>query len=81
LIRHDALLRVGGFNEAYRIADDTDWFLRARRSNLKCVVLDDVLVRKRIHAANISADTGTNSKELFKILRAAVHEKRTSGCG
>lgn len=46
--------RVGPFDEALRIGEDTDWLLRAERLGVVREILSDVLVFRRMHQNNLS---------------------------
>jgi glycosyltransferase involved in cell wall biosynthesis len=67
---------LGGLDESLRQGDDTEWFIRAKDRGLTSRVLPDVLLHRRIHGANTSADTERAMQELFGVLR-----RRHSGRG
>jgi len=54
MARPAAFARIGGFDTGFGLAEDTDWFARARDAGLKMAVLPEVLLRKRVHARNAS---------------------------
>jgi glycosyltransferase involved in cell wall biosynthesis len=77
VVRKSVFDRIGGFDPAYRVGDDTDWFARAVDSGIKMGILDDVLVRRRIHGANISYESpSVRLFTLAKILKASMDRKR-----
>ncbi len=53
LMRKDAVLNVGGYNEAYPYAEDYDLFLRLAEHG-KLANLPEVLVRRRLHPHSIT---------------------------
>ncbi len=57
--------RVGLFDPALRVGEDTDWMLRARAAGVRIARIDRVLLRRRIHGANLSYRT--------EEMRAAAH--------
>jgi glycosyltransferase involved in cell wall biosynthesis len=57
--------RVGLFDPALRVGEDTDWMLRARAAGVRIARIDRVLLRRRIHGANLSYRTAE--------MRAAAH--------
>ena len=70
LVRRDAFDRVGRLDAALRHRDTHDWLSRARAAGLQFEQLDEVLVRRRLHANNLSRSRGAeDAEELFAILR------------
>ncbi|MEJ7784962.1 MAG: glycosyltransferase family A protein [Solirubrobacteraceae bacterium] len=55
LMRAHVFERVGYFDESHQFANALDWFVRASEAGVQTARLPDVLVRRRIHAANVSA--------------------------
>ena len=51
-VRTEAFRRVGGFREDVTFGDFVDWYARAQDAGLRSHVVDDVVLRRRIHAAN-----------------------------
>lgn len=52
LIRASAFRRVGRFDERWVAGEFIDWFARAEDVGLRTVMLDAVVLRRRIHAGN-----------------------------
>ena len=79
LVRREAFSRIGMFDPSFAVAEDTDWFARARDAGLPTVVLPETLVRKRVHDTNASiSDRGINEL-LLKALRQSIERKRSAG--
>lgn len=77
--RRAAFARVGPFDSTLAQADDTDWYARAQDLGVEAAVLPDCLVRKRLHATNITygpAHVGRARRELLEVARRAVERKR-----
>jgi len=55
MLRREVLARVGPFDPEKVPIDDSDWLLRALDSGERYLHLDEALVRRRIHDANLSA--------------------------
>jgi glycosyltransferase involved in cell wall biosynthesis len=77
LIRREAFDVVGGFTESRPGTDDLDWFLRARRRDVGIAILDEVLVRRRIHGDNASYDVEMLRRGLLASLHALTHDDPT----
>jgi len=70
--------RIGAFDTMYRWSDDTDWFLRAREASIPMAILDEVLLLRRVHQANASADP-RSARELVQAVHASLLRRRTAG--
>jgi glycosyltransferase involved in cell wall biosynthesis len=79
LIRRSAFGAVGPFRTDYTIANDIEWFARAKDLPLRLATLPEVLVRKRVHSRNLSYTAARDlSRELLDLLRESV--ARSRGC-
>jgi GT2 family glycosyltransferase len=47
--------RIGNFDPAFTLGDESDWFVRLMESGIRLGVLSDVLLSRRIHAKSMSA--------------------------
>jgi len=74
--RRDLFDRVGVFDTAFAIAADVDWFARVKDRGEAVVVVDEVLLHKRVHKANLSSNAAVNSRELLTALRSSVKRQR-----
>jgi len=75
LVRRKAFDRVGRFNPDFLIGCDSEWFARGLRAGLKLAVPEDVVLYKRVHASNLSADSAEYSKELLAIVRESLKQR------
>jgi len=75
LARREALAAVGGFDTRFRSLSDVDWLVRARRAGIEGLLLDDIVLRYRVHEANQSHDRELFRRELFRALRRPVEER------
>lgn len=73
--RREVFSTVGIFDTAYSSSSDSDWFFRAKDAGVPMAALADVLLEKRIHAANQSGDTGL-SLDLLRQVRASLKRKQ-----
>ena len=76
LVRRSVFEQVGEFNAAYRIGEDTDWFARAKDAEIRMVILPEVLLQRRIHAANLSHQRATGDALILRALRASLERQR-----
>jgi glycosyltransferase involved in cell wall biosynthesis len=67
---------VGLFDASYRMASDTDWFLRAADVGVAMAVLPETLLHRRIHDGNDSHQADEAVGELLEALRARTARRR-----
>ncbi|MBU2101962.1 MAG: glycosyltransferase [Candidatus Omnitrophota bacterium] len=76
LVRKTVFDIVGKFNTQYAVAEDVDWFARAKDKHIDIAVIPHVLLAKRIHDRNASLHCVENSKYLLTILRQSIERGR-----
>lgn len=79
LARRQVFDIVGPFAANWTIASDIDWFAKLKDSGIKVVALPDVVIRKRVHDANLSynaARTPVIGTEVVKLLRDSILRQR-----
>jgi glycosyltransferase involved in cell wall biosynthesis len=79
IVRREVLDQVGLFDPTYAIGEDVDWLARANEAGVRHEVLPDVLVRYRIHEANLIHDAPRLKDAVFRVLRESAVRKRTTG--
>jgi glycosyltransferase involved in cell wall biosynthesis len=72
LIRREAFLTIGPFDETYAIASDVDWIGRAVSAGHPPSPVGLVVLEKRIHESNLSLSGEANSAELLRCLRTKI---------
>ena len=68
--------QVGRFDPEFALAEDADWFFRAKDAGIRFGVVPEVLLHKRVHGFNLSYRTAANQPLLFKAIRASVERQR-----
>ena len=68
--------RVGGFDPAFAVSEDSAWFARAIDSGVKLAVLPEVLVRKRVYGGNATLAGTLTNPLLLRALRSSIQRKR-----
>lgn len=81
LVRHAAFDRVGGFDPALHLAEEIDWLQRARAAGIGIAMIDDLLLRRRLHGGNLTQDVpAAEMRRAFLALsRARIEERRAGG--
>jgi glycosyltransferase involved in cell wall biosynthesis len=77
LIRRQVVDRLGPFKTDLAIASDIEWFARLRDTTV-IETIDNVVLRKRLHGANLSLRTSAMvfARELLVIARQRVDARR-----
>jgi glycosyltransferase involved in cell wall biosynthesis len=71
LARRASLDRFGPFDESLRAGENMTWFVRAVAEGARLEVLPDILMRRRLHGANVTRAAGSlNFDQFFPILKA-----------
>lgn len=80
MIRRSVFDRIGRFEEHWRIASDIVWFSKLRTSGLAIGVADDVVLRKRVHDANLSYVSAwpIYRQELTQLLKQSIDRRRAA---
>lgn len=82
LARRPLFERIGQFNPALSLGEDTEWFLRAAEHGTDMELLPDVLVYRRLHQTNLSLELGTRGmdtasrKALLQIIKTSLDRRR-----
>lgn len=76
LARRSLLDRVGRFDESLRVGDFVDWQARAEEAGARTLLIDDVLLRRRIHTANMGRSDPEQGLGYVRAVRAALHRRQ-----
>jgi glycosyltransferase involved in cell wall biosynthesis len=76
LIRRKALLAVGGFDPSYRVGEGMEWLGRMREAEIEIAVLPKVLLRRRIHEANLTHSNRELIRGLIRGLKGKIERAR-----
>jgi glycosyltransferase involved in cell wall biosynthesis len=77
LVRRSAFDRLGLFREDMKRGSDVDWILQARDAGMNLLLVEEVLLLRRMHGANSSIDAELFMSELLRAARASVHRKQS----
>lgn len=71
--------RVGGYDESFPVAGDTDWLLRVRAAGLDVELIPEELTDRRWHDTNLSLLTERPAnREVTRSLRRLIQERRAA---
>lgn len=67
---------VGLFNEDLVLAEYIDWFSRAKDAGFLFDIIDDVVLKRRIHGNNIGITKRDHRIDYIKVLKQSINRKR-----
>ncbi len=79
LVRRSLFDRVGPFPTEHRAGEFIAWYLQAMRSGVRTAMLGDLVLRRRLHMANLGRIDPESRGDLLAILRADLLARRGAG--
>ena len=76
LARRPLFEKVGGLDPELRVAEDNDWFLRARDAGALDEIVPESLVKRRLHAANLTRSDLASREALMRNIKASLDRRR-----
>jgi len=76
LIRRDVFDRIGYFDPSLKLGETMDWVARFEERSLVAATIDDVVLRRRIHATNTGITERHRQGDYLKILKASLDRRR-----
>jgi glycosyltransferase involved in cell wall biosynthesis len=78
LIRTESYRRVGELDPAWKVGEFLDWLLKAREHGLRTQMLEEVVLRRRIHRDNMGLREKDSRGDYARILKASLERRRRS---
>lgn len=75
ILKRDAFFHVGPF-ESWQMGEFIDWHVKAMEKKLKSFMLPDTVMKRRIHANNMTIRERGNQTDYVRILKAALDRRR-----
>ena len=76
LVRREAFVAVGPFDEELRIAQDLDWLFRAFEEGAGVDLAEHEVLVRRIHSASLTQDDAETRRELFVAFKKRIERRR-----
>lgn len=76
LARRTLFERVGPFDQSLQVGDFVDWQARAEEAGARTLLIDDVLLRRRVHTANMGRDARFQRLDYVRAVRAALQRRQ-----
>ncbi len=74
--RKSLFLTFGSLDPRLSIANDTDWFARAKDAHIPMAVIPQVLLHKRIHGTNTASDAKVVNRELLDVIKQSLRRQK-----
>ncbi len=78
VVRRASFLRTGGFTPTWKAGEFVDWYLRAVDSGLRAEMLDDVVLKRRVHRGHLGKRTEAASQDYVRIVRHSLERRRAA---
>jgi glycosyltransferase involved in cell wall biosynthesis len=79
LARRSVYDAIGGYADDMRHGEDTDWLIRARDAGFTVLLIDDVVLTRRIHGHNATHDDAAQRRAMFDVLQRRMARRRAAG--
>ena len=76
LIRRATFDRIGGYRSDWTVAEVVEWYARALDGGLDMRMLDAIVLRRRIHSANLGRRRFGARTDYTRALRAVLARRR-----
>ena len=76
LIRREAFFRVGSFQTNWKVGEFMDWYLRAKEHGLKSAMQSTLVLKRRLHTANLGVRERESRSDYQKILKTSLDRRR-----
>lgn len=76
LARRQVFEQIGFFDEKYHIGADPDWFLRAQDAGIRHKIVEEPLLKRRIHGSNLSSRQTELRSVVFDSVFASIRRKK-----
>jgi glycosyltransferase involved in cell wall biosynthesis len=77
VIKRSSFKKVGYFESRWKNGESVAWIFKAKDVGLNFGIVDDVLVKRRIHETNKSAlDSSTSKSEYLRIVKESLDRRR-----
>jgi len=78
LIKREKFATVGRFSTALRVGEFVEWYARATELGFQDTIIPEVVLRRRIHAANSGIVHRDARSDYVRVIKAAMDRRRKS---
>ena len=81
LLRAETFDRVGLFDPVWRVGEFIDWYLRAQAAGISMVMQNDLVMNRRWHKGNLTANTTRDNLVNYARIIHAAHRRQRGDQG
>jgi glycosyltransferase involved in cell wall biosynthesis len=78
LVTREAFDRVGPFRSDLAVGEFVDWMARAREQGLREVMVDAVVLWRRLHASNLGLRHQADRRDMARVVKSALDRRRAA---
>jgi glycosyltransferase involved in cell wall biosynthesis len=78
LVPTKVFLDIGPFDETLKVGEFVDWYARAEEAGLSTLMLDEVVLHRRIHAGHLNQPPVDVRRDFARLLKARIDRTRGS---
>jgi hypothetical protein len=76
LVRRDVFERIGWFDVSLKLGETIDWVARFEEHGLIATAIDEVVLKRRIHATNTVIKEKHRQSDYLRILKASLDRRK-----
>lgn len=76
LVRSESFCKVGLFDTGLRVGETIDWILRAQEAGLVSYEIDQLVLRRRVHANNTVRLEADLQQQYLRALRTSIQRRK-----
>jgi glycosyltransferase involved in cell wall biosynthesis len=77
MIRRNAMRRAGPFATGWKVAEFVDWYARAQDAGFREEMLDELVLRRRLHLMNVGRRHKASRGEYAAVMAAHLQRRKT----
>lgn len=81
LIKKEIFDKVGLFNEDLIVAEYVDWFSRVKDAGISFKMIDDIILKRRIHSQNTGIQQRHHRLDYIRALKESIKRKKQKDSG
>jgi hypothetical protein len=78
LIRRNVMRRAGPFGTGLKVAEFVDWYSRAQEAGFREKMLDELVLRRRLHLMNVGRHHKASRGEYATVMASHLRRRRKS---
>lgn len=78
-IKKSSFTHAGPFETKWQIGEFVQWYTKVKEKGLKHLMLPDVVLKRRLHTANMGIRDRDSRTDYVRILKASLDRRRASG--